>query len=577
MKESERRRLLSPIVLGVAGYTRLRPGDGPALTQAVERLLAELRASYPTTPLVLVSSLAEGADRICAEAALAAGIEVIAPLPFPVELYAARGRTPAVQEELRRLAAHPGVTAFCPGGAADFSALIADERRRRQRYAEVAGFVARHSHALIALWDGEAGAPATLTAQLVAYKTQGFSPAEAERDFPPAEPGVVYSIFAPRPEWVPGDGRTPGDLKIISPANDDAVGLDILFAQTCRLTEELNAALAGSSPPARNDLAPEGSAGTPIENDLAGFRRLVADRSYRCKAKVNFAYDGVFVAVFLGAVALHQYEHAAESAGREAESGPIWFWVAAVLFLVATVAPWIRRTRGLEDRALDYRALAEALRVQFYWHHAGLAEWVPDHYLRYQRSELAWIRQATRSWALRLQAEGPVPAAEIARLRAVVQKWFDGQTAFHAKGWRDNHRAHQRWRLIARAALVLAVGLSGVLIAGTFAGERWGWDLSIVHPAKTVSVPFVIGLALLTAAMAVAYAEKHLFAEHARHFRAMLGLYREAKAQAERHLAAGRSAEVQALLQEMGEEALDENTEWLILHRVRHFEVPAAG
>jgi hypothetical protein len=53
--------------------------------------------------------------------------------------------------------------------------------------------------------------------------------------------------------------------------------------------------------------------------------------------------------------------------------------------------------RHLERQALDYRALAEALRVQIYWMAAGISESVAASYLQQMRSEMSWIRQAVRA------------------------------------------------------------------------------------------------------------------------------------------------------------------------------------
>ena len=49
---------------------------------------------------------------------------------------------------------------------------------------------------------------------------------------------------------------------------------------------------------------------------------------------------------------------------------------------------WQRR-RDAQGRYLDYRALAEGLRVQFYWRLAGLQHHAAENYLRKQLDELA--------------------------------------------------------------------------------------------------------------------------------------------------------------------------------------------
>ena len=65
------------------------------------------------------------------------------------------------------------------------------------------------------------------------------------------------------------------------------------------------------------------------------------------------------------------------------------FAAIAALFL------WHRRFDA-QGRYLDYRALAEALRVQFYWRLGGLGDSAAASYLRKQLDELRWIRDALR-------------------------------------------------------------------------------------------------------------------------------------------------------------------------------------
>jgi hypothetical protein len=577
MNDAERRRLLSPILLGVAGHTRLRDEDRSALEATARGVFEQLRRRYPCTPLTLVSSLAEGGDQLCAEIALELGCDVIAPLPFPVELYATRFKTPAARDNLRRLAAHPGVRAFCPdasdGSRPEFAKVIADDRLRKQRYIDVALLVARHAHALIALWDGER-TPVSLTAQIIAFKSSGQPPAGSEACMAAPEPGIVYYIFAPRSESTLHPGAIPGTLKVLDGDNAASAGMQALFDQMCTLTEALNARVARAAIPKENDLAPKPPAASPVANDLAAFRRLVANESYRCKAHVTWAYATVFILVFMGAALLHSYGHDFDLVNGEPEYKAGLFYASLICFALAAGFPRVFKTLRSENRALDYRALAEALRVQFHWRRAGLAKWVADHYLQRQRSELAWIRGATRAWALRLQAEGAPAASDAERIGAVASKWFEEQSKFHHKSHRQNEAGHHFWRRASFACLGLAVALGAILLCGQWTGGSF----SVAHPPHH-PMPFLelIGLALLAAAMTLAYGEKRLFAEHARHSRAMEALFLDAKTRAERDLRAGRVEAARALLQKMGEESLEENTEWLILHRVRHFEVPAAG
>ena len=77
-----------PIVVGVTGHRALRPEDRETLLGAVERELTKLRQQVPNSPLLLLTSLAEGADLLCADAARALGIPVAVALPMAAEDYA---------------------------------------------------------------------------------------------------------------------------------------------------------------------------------------------------------------------------------------------------------------------------------------------------------------------------------------------------------------------------------------------------------------------------------------------------------------------------------------------------------
>ena len=64
--------------------------------------------------------------------------------------------------------------------------------------------------------------------------------------------------------------------------------------------------------------------------------------------------------------------------------------------LVCLVYVWHRKIGALQKQ-LDYRALAEGLRVQFFWSLAGVRRSATDLYLRKQNDQLQWIREALRS------------------------------------------------------------------------------------------------------------------------------------------------------------------------------------
>ena len=127
----------------------------------VDRILAAIAATArkadSATELVIVSSLAEGSDRIVAEAGLAAGFALQAILPFAKAEYERDFETEMSRREFDALHARAG-DVFELDGAAD----------QRPRAYEAAGlFMLANIDVLIAIWDGAVAAGIGGTAQIV--------------------------------------------------------------------------------------------------------------------------------------------------------------------------------------------------------------------------------------------------------------------------------------------------------------------------------------------------------------------------------------------------------------------------
>ncbi len=73
--------------IGVTGHRDIQSGDVESLRQQSVEFLTRLQATMPGTEISVISGLAEGADRIFSEAALALGMPVEAVLPMPLKHY----------------------------------------------------------------------------------------------------------------------------------------------------------------------------------------------------------------------------------------------------------------------------------------------------------------------------------------------------------------------------------------------------------------------------------------------------------------------------------------------------------
>lgn len=150
--------------IGVSGHRvppKLPEESEVPLRAHIDRILAAVtaaaRKANTATALVIVSSLAEGSDRIVAEAGLAAGFALQAILPFARAEYERDFGTEMSRREFEALHARAGGV-FELDGAAD----------QRPRAYEAAGlFMLANIDVLIAIWDGAVATGIGGTAQIV--------------------------------------------------------------------------------------------------------------------------------------------------------------------------------------------------------------------------------------------------------------------------------------------------------------------------------------------------------------------------------------------------------------------------
>ena len=181
-----------PIVVGVTGHRDLRERDIPTLRVLVHAELQKLKDAYPHSQLIMLNSLAAGADLLCAEVALEAGIALISPLPMPVDEY----RRDFEDADLVRLdaALKKARDVFIAPATEPYPEPVS----REFLYRQAGRYVALHCHVLLALWDGSPAKPDGCgTAEAVGFMLDksfesGYNCFRTKND------GAVIHILTPR-------------------------------------------------------------------------------------------------------------------------------------------------------------------------------------------------------------------------------------------------------------------------------------------------------------------------------------------------------------------------------------------
>lgn len=606
-----------PVIIGVTGHRRIAPDAEQPVRDAVRVLLRCWRHHFGPA-LHVLTALADGADQLVADIARDTGVPVIAVAPFEFGVYQ---RTIAnrnkLQEHWDSAALRLTLPPVGPGEP--------DDDHVRQ-YEQLGVLLVRRSHLLLGLWDGVPDPVRGGTFDILRMRLEGDHGAEAFRRgamflgansfLDETNRGPLLHILAPRDAGQPaaypagscrllalsagteaepsGWSRTPAApaevlTKVLAAHDEDFTPIDELNRAIGRLHGSgdllfdvqlgyLN--IAGVPPaaaaPARvlqRLQAGVDTAARIVQFSLLGsfvparnaWRMLKAPWDIWRTTKLMPKLGAVFFFTAALPLAVLFFELFVEQQ-QDSPAGGLWYILGYLLIFGGTTA-WYRfhiRRLGLQERFQDYRALAEALRVQLYWGLAAVPASVSDHYLRKQSGELGWIQFALRGpslWA--------ASVAEISRTPAkhtVTSGWIENQQRFFEDKAELHKRAAERGEFLTTIFVVLGVlGAVGLLTLCS------GWS-----PWPTPSRDHRGLLIVLTATLpgVAAFfsmsAELRNYEPHEHAYALMRRMFRRA---AEVTGMPGVSDSVfQEVVREIGREALAENAEWLVEHRHHKIE-----
>jgi hypothetical protein len=190
------------LIVGVTGHRRLAGGD--ALRERVAEAVAMLRSELPAPPqgpLVALSALAEGADRLVAHLVLdetpAGALEVV--LPLEIDDYIRDFKSNDSIAEFRSLLGRAErITILAPerkARATPAPSADAELADRQAAYEACARFVVDRCAVLVAIWDGQPARGRGGTAEVVAYARQCRRPLVWVQAAPPHAP--VFERMGP--------------------------------------------------------------------------------------------------------------------------------------------------------------------------------------------------------------------------------------------------------------------------------------------------------------------------------------------------------------------------------------------
>jgi len=563
------------LCIGVTAHRDLVADELGAVKAAVEALFRELQRAYPDLSLELLTPLAEGGDQLAARVALSMGLPIVAVLPMAQAEYEKDFEDAESLAEFRSLLGRAERVIQLPTAPGNGEPPFTGTARNIQ-YAQLGVFVSNHCQVLLALWDGKPCSKLGGTGQVVDFHLTAVMPG-FEADSSPAslladnENDLVYHVVCSR-------DRTDGQ---------PVVGLDAGQAawfssrygreRTTQLPTEYRVLLERLQQFARDWHEKKEVVKSRSSGLLASApRKLPLPSGSVLTDRLFQAADGLAVhyqqRVHRGLRAVHLL---AMLMGLEfilyAEfDGPSYMVLLFLaLFFTGVIVHLIGEKREWHRKYLDYRALAEGLRVQLYWNLAGVvdsgsAEFAYDNFLHQQDVDLGWIRHVMRRASLyRTRGEKPDPRW----VPWVIGEWVgdsdtrgqQGQLAYYARKEVENTDRYRRTSRLGTLSLWAGIGFALLLLL--MGGEG--------HEGTRQWLLILMGALPLIAGIWDAYSHKRAEKELIKQYAFMGRVFGKARTLIDGNTDIGFRRRV---LKALGQAALDEGAEWLLMHRERPLE-----
>jgi hypothetical protein len=568
--DSNRNSFAIPLVVAVTGHRDLVAAEIPGIRQRVQDFLKGLAEQYPDRRLTVMSSLAEGADQLVADVALELGIDLQVPLPMPKHLYLQDFETADARARFESLCDRANEVFELPLAKGNtVEKISAPGPARSREYAQVGVFLCAHCHILLALWDGKPGTELGGTGQVVKFHHDDIMPGYTTRSIASQqmlvddESDLVYHIVCSRDrsDGAPLEGLKPLDWcwftqdRVNPRSREIPAQHKLIFERSDEFSrdaiEHAEDIAAGQYPLYTEEQ------GAKLPRGVDDINRLFCTADWLAihyQKKILRTLRVTHLLAFLMGLMFILY--------MDWQTWPYYMIAFLLFFIVSAAVQTTAGRRGWHRKYLDYRTLAEGLRVQFYWAVAGVgneneSKFTHDNFLQTQDPELGWIRNVMRVAGTECDVARSKNAAG---LEFVIKEWIGdetgGQLGYFAKKSRERIRRNRFTERLGQLSLLSSVAVVLVFVtAGTRIPATWTSPLMVFMGTMLLLYGIRQGYAYATA-------EKELIKQYEFMFR----LFQNARRRLDK---ADTPTEQRLILRALGGSALDEHAEWILMHRDR--------
>lgn len=369
-----------PITVGIIGHLDIIPTKEHR--ERIETLFVDLAQQYPNSPVHLISSIAEGADRFVTKIFLSMKneneayrkrFELIVPMPFCPEEYKDDFNDYSDLEFDELL------------NQAKRSFIVTDDAKesgRPDKYLKTGKLVADSSLILIAMWDGKGGKKGG-TADIVKYKITGNDNTVAENTF--KHEGTIFILPAERKQSPGIINDYPERVMQLSLSN---ILKDTTIKNALNKIEEINRYSKGLDN-RRLNKSKEYLFASPEklqnpEKQLMDWYSGIDQMAVKTRRRDLQITGWMFAMSLLFVFTLELYSNILTRR---------YLLAISMLVLIITTTLFVySKVKRDHKKFLYSRTLAEGLRMQFFWKIAGINENVSDYILRIHGKGLTWVK-----------------------------------------------------------------------------------------------------------------------------------------------------------------------------------------
>jgi hypothetical protein len=576
------RRTGSPLVIGVSGHRDLHPEAEARVSHQIGAFLRDLERRMPDTELRIMVGMAQGADLLVARAALAAGWQVDAVLPMPLEQYV-EDFDAVSSAALRALLQDPSVhcTVLPPPAAAS----PPHQNGRDALYANLTEVLIDKCNVLLALWNGEPSVLPGGTADTVMRYLGARTVHSTE------EPRIEFVTVVTEPTWGPhfvywiptmrsDDAAMPSQ----APCYLSGIGENLLAVHRTMphlLEHQLTELNAYNR---EFERLRKRKALRPLDSLLPTLEALDTHADRESLRRIDLEYGKA------DALAIYYQSH----------SDRLFRWFSflascmALMFLiyaklagssvllelylailaVSLIAFYFIRRQQWFSKHLVYRVIAETMRTKFFLRAAGADRLVNATELINltgidQFAGFSWIGNLLKNIEP-LDARRAAASDDRARLQSVHRHWIRGQQEYFNSRVHKLEREHRR---LEKMKSVMFYAIAILALALLLFADRLHSRVAGTITAKDVVI-FFMGLLPVWMGIWELYQNKMAMRELLWQYRNQLGHFTRAELQLSHSPAGHRQQEI---LAQVGKESLMESYLWTIHRYHREYEPPSVG